>query len=318
MRRLAKLASHVQARPAAAAEKGGGATLEHPRAEGPEGGVGLALDPGVRGLTQEEVAQFREKGYVRGLPVFTPEAATALQSEFQRISGVWEQRTGRVGSDISRVNMWHKANKWVYDLSRTPAILDYVQAILGPDFYQWGAHFFVKYPGDGTVVPWHQDAQYWPLSPHKTVSVWLAFYDATEENGAMQLMQGTHKQGKGEGAWRHHKVEGEQYMLNQEADADQIVPEDVVTMIMPAGQCSIHDDGLLHGSQANRSASAVRAGLVMRYVPTEVKGDTAVWKTHESFMCRGVDRHRLNAEGKAPTSPDGVPTEMFMHSSEFA
>ena len=29
-----------------------------------------------------------------------------------------------------------------------------------------------------------QDAQYWPLTPARTVSVWLAFWDSDEANGA--------------------------------------------------------------------------------------------------------------------------------------
>ena len=77
-------------------------------------------------------------------------------------------------------------------LCRTPAILDYVEDIAGPDFYQWGGQFFVKYPGDGSIVPWHQDAQYWPLTPRRTVTVWLAIHDADEANAAMQVVAGSH------------------------------------------------------------------------------------------------------------------------------
>jgi hypothetical protein len=52
-----------------------------------------------------------------------------------------------------------------------------------------GGAFFAKEPGDGTVVPYHQDSQYWGLHhtdtaatmPH-TVVVWLAFTDVDEEN----------------------------------------------------------------------------------------------------------------------------------------
>ena len=54
---------------------------------------------------------------------------------------------------MSRVNNLYKANKWVYELSQTQAILDYVEDLIGPNIIQWGAHCFAKFPGDGTEVP---------------------------------------------------------------------------------------------------------------------------------------------------------------------
>ena len=51
----------------------------------------------------------------------------------------------------------------------------------------WGSHFFCKMPGDGKRVSWHQDASYWPLTPSKAVTVWLAIDDADAENACMRL-----------------------------------------------------------------------------------------------------------------------------------
>ena len=56
-----------------------------------------------------------------------------------------------------------------------------------------GGQFFLKAPKDGSVVLWHQDIQYWPLKPAKTVTIWLALYDSDEENGAMRIVRGSHK-----------------------------------------------------------------------------------------------------------------------------
>jgi ectoine hydroxylase-related dioxygenase (phytanoyl-CoA dioxygenase family) len=89
--------------------------------------------------------------------------------------------------------MWHKASIKFNELCRNSTILDYVEDLLGPNFYQWGGQFFTKYPNDGSVVPWHQDAQYWPLSPQRTVTVWLAVFDSDAGNGAMQIVNGSHK-----------------------------------------------------------------------------------------------------------------------------
>ena len=147
------------------------------------------------------------------------------------------------GVDINKINMWHKANRRYHEICRTPAILDYVEDLIGPDFYQWGGQFFVKYPGDGSIVPWHQDAQYWPLSPRRTVTVWLALYDADAENAAMQVVRGSHRAGE----LRHHINENQAYVLEQEVDADCIDRANIVTLDLKAGEVRIGTRVLLQG-----------------------------------------------------------------------
>ncbi len=267
----------------------------------------LPIDPRARRLTVAEQAQFEASGYVKNLPVFDAGAVPVLQAKFHELAALQPADV-----DINKTNNWHKANRWYHDLCRTPAILDYVEDLLGGDFFQWGGQFFVKYPGDGSVVPWHQDAQYWPLSPRKTITVWLAVYDADEENAAMQVVRGSHRGG----VLRHHAVDGPEYVLEQEADAGQIDPDSIVTFDLKAGEISLHDDGLLHGSGPNRS-DRLRCAITMRFCPTEVQGDLRVWPTFEVMMARGIDRHGHNPVAKIPTG-NGFPVRRFQPSSDFA
>ena len=142
----------------------------------------------VRRLTKKEKQQYSEQGYVKNLPVFSNDGVSELQELFEELSSRLPYDI-----DINKTNMWHKASKKFYDLCRTPEILDYVEDILGPNFVQWGGQFFHKEPHSGSVVPWHQDAQYWPLKPANAVTVWLAVYDSDKENGAMKVVSGSHK-----------------------------------------------------------------------------------------------------------------------------
>ena len=89
--------------------------------------------------------------------------------------------------------MWHKASRKFYDVAHTPAILDYVEDLLGSDFYLWGGQFFYKPAFSKSIVPWHQDSQYWPLEPSNSVTVWLAVFDTDKENSAMKIVSGSHK-----------------------------------------------------------------------------------------------------------------------------
>lgn len=72
--------------------------------------------------------------------------------------------------------------------------------------------------------------RYWPLSPQRTVTIWLAVWDADEGNGAMRVVRGSHTWG----ALRHHVNDSSAYVLNQEADEDQIDPDQVVSMNLKA------------------------------------------------------------------------------------
>jgi hypothetical protein len=118
----------------------------------------LPVSPRLRnGLSQQEMDQFHRAGYVAPLPLFDEAAVPRLQAHAHDMFSALEAVAP--GTRVDRVNMWQKANRFCYEISRHPAILDYVESLAGPNFYQWGCHMFVKHPRDGSVVPWHQDAQ---------------------------------------------------------------------------------------------------------------------------------------------------------------
>ena len=102
----------------------------------------LPVSNKARRLTKQEISQFHEWGYVKNLPLLDAAAVESLQLRFQELVDLLPK-----GVDINFVNNWHKANRWVYDLCRTPAILDDVEDLLGPNFFQWGARFFLQVPG---------------------------------------------------------------------------------------------------------------------------------------------------------------------------
>jgi ectoine hydroxylase-related dioxygenase (phytanoyl-CoA dioxygenase family) len=58
-----------------------------------------------------------------------------------------------------------------------------------------GEQLFHQEPHSPQTVGWHQDAYYWPMAPHNSVTVWLAFDDVDERNGAMQIIPGSHRAG---------------------------------------------------------------------------------------------------------------------------
>jgi ectoine hydroxylase-related dioxygenase (phytanoyl-CoA dioxygenase family) len=176
-------------------------------------------------------------------------------------------------------------------------ILDCVEDVLGPDFYLWGSNFFIKPPHSSSTVGWHQDTYYWPLEPKISATVWVAFEDVDEENGAMQVIPGSHKAG----LLRHARSSDTDSVLTLECESGQFREDAAVSLVLKAGQASIHDDKLVHGSPANRSARR-RAGLTIRYSTTEVKCDLSVNPHFTTYLCRGVDTYRHNPVGTVPTA----------------
>ena len=155
-----------------------------------------------------------------------------------------------------------------YDLSflnyaRDPNILDMVAQVIGPDIILWNSSFFAKPAVNGKKTPWHQDGEYWPLRPLATCTVWLAIDEATVENGCLKFMPGSHKRKQ----LRPHRTNKDpnftlhQELLESEYDDDKAVP-----LELEAGQMSLHDVYLLHGSEANDSGKP-RRGMTMRFMP---------------------------------------------------
>ena len=137
-------------------------------------------------------------------------------------------------------------------------------------------------PGDGMAVAWQQDASYWPLSPSKALTVWLAIDDADEENACMKFISGSHHFG----AMTYRPSDpAEHNVLNQTIDNPEQYGR-VVLDELRAGQFSMHSDLLLHGYEANQS-SRRRCGLTLRYCSADVRA--ALGWNGKGVQVRGTD-----------------------------
>jgi hypothetical protein len=154
------------------------------------------------------------------------------------------------------------AAQW-FEYATDPGVLDLVEQVLGPDVILWGSQVFCKPARTGRAIPWHQDGQYWPIRPIETCSVWIALDDATPENGCMRYVPGSHAAGS---LFAHRRREGEDLVLFEEVDPAAHDLAGARDDSLEAGQFSLHDVFLIHGSEANRSDRR-RAGFVVRFMP---------------------------------------------------
>lgn len=242
-------------------------------------------------LTEEQKKRYEQNGYLLGMPpIFNEQEVKQLSVGYEKLTELLLEEEGP--SDMSQ---WHRTSRFLYDICTHPQILNYVEDILGPDFYLWASEFITKAPHTDKTVPWHQDAHYWPLSPHNTVTVWLAFGDVDEGNGAMKVIPGTHK-----GGLIKHRIANETSILSFELEDGTFSEKDAVSLKIPAGGISLHDDAIIHGSPANHS-DRWRIALVLRYSSTDVKCDLSIVPMFQAYPVRGEDVYRHNPQGEVPT-----------------
>ncbi len=247
-------------------------------------------------LTDAQIASYHADGYVipdYRLPV---ETLAAIRADHDRLITIHPEFRDYCPSVLA------------YDLAflnhaRIPEIVDMVEQVLGPDFALWNSSFFAKPAMNGRATPWHQDGEYWPIRPIATCTVWIAIDDSTPENGCLRIVRGSHK----DRTLRLHRINtSPDLTLNQELPPSEIDDERVVDLVLEAGQMSLHDVFLVHGSEPNRS-NKPRRGMTLRFMPTTSVFDRALaveqarskslMLGHEDrtlYLMRGTDRSGKN------------------------
>ncbi|MFG0333030.1 MAG: phytanoyl-CoA dioxygenase family protein [Maioricimonas sp. JB049] len=213
-------------------------------------------------LSREQVQDYNRDGFVKPIRIFSQEQIADVRAYFDGLL----ERVIAAGGDSYSISTAHLKYGRVYDLLTDERIVAVVKDLLGDDVVGWGSHFFCKMPHDGKSVAWHQDASYWPLTPTRAVTVWLAIDDADTENACMRFIRGSHHYGH---MTYRPSSSTEHNVLNQTIDNVEQYG-DPVDDALQAGEISVHSDLLLHGSEANESDRR-RCGLTLRYAAASVQ-----------------------------------------------
>ena len=233
-------------------------------------------------LEPDQVASYHRNGYLFPLETMSAGEAGAVRDAMEDVLA----RT-RDDPRLFRYIFYasHLVVREVHDLARDDRILDRVQSVLGPDLLLWSSSLFIKEPGTPDHVSWHQDLRYWGLDDESRESTaWIAISEATESNGAMRFIPGSHETGSVEhrDTWR----EDIQLSRGQEL-AVEVDESKAVSVVLKAGQMSLHHGSLFHASGPNRT-DATRIGVALRYITPEMK--QVVGPVDYAMLVRGKDR----------------------------
>lgn len=237
-------------------------------------------------LCPDQVKHYRENGFVSSVPVFDAEQVSNLRAEIETLET--NHGAGAGGNSLEqlfRVN-GHVVIPLLANLARTPAILDAVQSILGPNLLAWAVELFIKEPGSEKTVSWHQDITYWGMGEtNDEVTAWVALSDVSVEAGCMRFIPGSHTNG----IVAHTDTFDESNLLSRGQKIDNINETDARHGPLRPGEMSLHHGRCFHASGPNRSDDR-RIGLAIRYVTPEVCA--GLEGRDYAMLVRGVDAAR--------------------------
>ncbi len=163
----------------------------------------------------------------------------------------------------------------VFNLMRSPRLLDAVESLIGPEIYCHPAHHCrIKLPVEslsegisdltGTVMCHQDQSGTLPEADHSNIiTAWLAITDATVDNGCLILSPGSHLAGL-----QPHVVKIKRGKHAGTAVADEVIKEEnLIPLPVKRGSVIFFTARTIHGSLPNETEDEIRWSLDLRYLP---------------------------------------------------
>ncbi|AIE83550.1 phytanoyl-CoA dioxygenase family protein [Fimbriimonas ginsengisoli] len=218
-------------------------------------------------VTQTQRREMDENGFTLFEKVFTTEEmadlAEAVEEFEQRMH---EELVAHGDSGISRAgeitftDHIAERDERVRAFVSRPEFVALTTAFLGPDTDLYWNQTVFKHPEGEREFPWHQDDAYTPVVPAPYLTLWLAINDATEENGCISVLPGSHL-----GGLRPHE-QSPIGLVGYPNDA----PDQGVLVPVAAGSIACFWSLTLHRSGPNRS-KGIRKAYVIQYAPKDLR-----------------------------------------------
>jgi len=221
-------------------------------------------------LSDEQIAFYRENGYLAGVKLLDDNQIDVLRNEVMSLvdpahpaHNLFYEFHSNESSDPAKV-LFHALGAWriapgFHDLLWNPAFLVPAAQLLGGAVRFWHDQLFCKPAHHGGVVAWHQDYSYWTRTqPMAHLSCWIGLDDSTRENGCVHYVPGSHR-------WDLLPITGlanDMHAIEAFLNDQQKLQFSPVPIELKAGECSFHHPLMVHGSYENKSASPRRGAVI--------------------------------------------------------
>ncbi len=207
-----------------------------------------------RVLTEQQVSDFHQDGYVLARSFYDPEQMEEL---YQIAKAGFDIENSYAAIDpegkSSRLLLRNDLPDDIYSaFVRSERMVQSVEALLDDEAYHFHHKLMLKEPEVGGAWPWHQDYGYWYdmnacLFPDM-VSAMIAVDRATKKNGCLQVLKGSHRCGR-----LNHFPAGGQLGADVERVAELEKRLELVHVELEPGDTLFFHCNLLHASAANLS-----------------------------------------------------------------
>jgi ectoine hydroxylase len=268
----------------------------------------------VRYLTDEQVASYHRDGYVALPRVIDAERVAALR----RVTEQFLERSRGVarGDEVFDLDPRHTAAAPVLRRIKNPAdhdplyrwvafdspIPDIVTELIGPSITFHHSKLNLKGGLIGAPVEVHQDAAFYPHCNDDVLAVGLLLDDATEDNGALAVLPGSHHGP----IYDHYDAQGRFIGCMRREDVERLDRRRAPLLTLPAGSIHIHHYRLVHWSAPNTSP-ADRRLLINAYAAADAVGfmpDTTRSSLYGRLVRGTPARVARRTAGDMPLPPD--------------
>ena len=236
-------------------------------------------------LTESEVSFFQENGYLLLEDVLDENDLAPVIDEYTDIIDKRAEKLHKEGKTTSTyaekpfterllylvaetqqvtadLDIMRARGEATYNFLKNPKILDLAESLVGSEIVcNPIQHIRAILPIEKTQqlpIPWHQDAGVcWPdTDPYFMLTIWIPIVDATEENGCLQVLPGSHKFGLLTHGWNEAGL----------AVPNEHQPSNLTPKVLPirAGGVILFHNYTLHSAKPNKS-DTVRWSLDLRY-----------------------------------------------------
>ncbi len=216
-------------------------------------------------LAAEQIAAFREDGYIKLKDVLPRETLQRCGAEITRLvialntaDRPLADRTTYGKAFLQVSNLWRHSTT-VEDLVRSRRLARIAADLLEVDGVRlYHDQALYKEPGGG-ITPWHADQYYWPLASDRAVTIWIPLQQTPIAMGPLSFCVGSHRLDLERGL--EISDESEARIQAEVAGAELAVDESAFDL----GEVSYHLGWTFHRAGPN-AADRPRGVMTMIYI----------------------------------------------------
>jgi ectoine hydroxylase len=218
-------------------------------------------------LTAEQVAFYRENGYLLFTSLFTSDEVRTFQDELTRLRSAEGMRgTPEIilepgGNEIRSIFAVHESNRLLRRLACDRRLVHILTQLLDSSVYIHQSRINYKPGFVGKEFYWHSDFETWHMEdgmPNmRAISCSISLSENNEFNGPLMLIPGSHKHYivcVGQTPENHYQqsLKKQEYGVPAPEMLEALVAErGIVTQKGPAGSVAFFECNVMHGSNSN-------------------------------------------------------------------